>query len=72
MTTRRRYEFRVAGLLSERAQGAFPEMTVHHAPPQTIILGEVLDESHLHGVLALIQNLGLHVVSVQEVPDVEP
>lgn len=69
MTTRR-YEFRVAGLLSTRVQGAFPDMTVLHAPPQTIILGEVLDESHLHGVLAQIQNLGLHVVSVQEVPDV--
>jgi hypothetical protein len=67
-----RYEFRVAGLLSERARGAFPDMTVLHAPPQTIILGEVLDESHLHGVLALIQNLGLHVVSVQEVPGADP
>lgn len=66
---RRRYEFRVAGLLSERARGAFPEMTVLDAPPQTIIRGDVLDESHLHGMLVLIQDLGLHVVSVQEVPD---
>ena len=40
------------------------------APPETIIRGEVLDESHLHGVLAMIRTLGLHVVSVQEVPEV--
>lgn len=65
--TSRRYEFRVAGLLSERTRGAFPEMTVVDAPPETIILGEVIDESHLHGLLALIQDLGLRVVSVNQV-----
>ncbi len=66
----RRYEFRVAGRLSERAQGAFADMAVHDAPPETVISGDVVDDSHLHGVLALIQNLGLHVVSVNEVPPV--
>lgn len=64
----RRYEFRVAGKLSERTRGAFTDMTVQDAPPETIIVGDVIDDSHLHGVLALIQNLGLHVVSVNEVP----
>ncbi len=64
----RRYEFRVAGRLSERVQGAFADMAVKDAPPETIISGDVVDDSHLHGVLALIQNLGLHVVSVNEVP----
>ena len=64
----RRYMFRVSGLLSDRSRAAFPDMAVFDAPPETIILGDVLDESHLHGVLALIQDLGLHVVSVHEVP----
>ena len=64
----RRYEFRVAGRLSERAQGAFVDMAVHVAPPETVISGEVVDDAHLHGVLAQIQNLGLHVVSVLQVP----
>jgi hypothetical protein len=63
----RRYEFRVAGLLSDRSRAAFPDMAVFDAPPETIILGDVLDESHLHGVLALIQDLGLHLVAVNEV-----
>jgi len=58
----------VSGLLSERTRSAFPDMTVVDAPPETIILGPVLDESHLHGVLALIQDLGLHIVAVNEVP----
>jgi hypothetical protein len=68
----RRYEFRVAGRLSERTRGAFPEMIVVDAPPETIIFGEVIDESHMHGVLALIQDLGLHVVSVNQVRDCGP
>lgn len=64
----RQYEFRVAGLLSQRSRDAFPEMTVVDAPPETIIRGEVVDESQLHGVLSLIQSLGLRVVSLHEVP----
>jgi hypothetical protein len=64
----RRYEFRVAGRLSERVQGAFVDMAVHDAPPETVISGEVVDDAHLHGVLAQIQDLGLHVVSVLQVP----
>ena len=65
----RHYEFRVAGRLSEHTRGAFPDMTVLEAPPETIIYGDVIDESHLHGVLALIQNLGLRVVSIYQVHD---
>ena len=63
-----RYVFRVAGLVSERSRAAFPDMMVVDAPPETIITGEVRDESHLHGVLVMIQSLGLRVVSMQEVP----
>ncbi|NEK57996.1 hypothetical protein GCU56_08940 [Geodermatophilus sabuli] len=61
------YQFRVAGHLSDRTRGAFPDMVLVEAPPETIIYGEVIDEAHLHGMLALIQDLGLHVVSVHEV-----
>jgi hypothetical protein len=63
----RRYEFRVAGWLSEGTRGAFGDMLVLDAPPETIIVGDVIDEAQLHGVLALMQNLGLHVVSLHEV-----
>ena len=63
----RRIEFRVAGLVSERTRCAFPDMTVVDAPPETIILGTVVDDSQLFGVLALIQDLGLRVVSLNEV-----
>jgi len=61
------YQFRVAGHLSERARSAFPDMVLMDAPSETIIYGEVIDEAHLHGLLALIQDLGLHVVALHEV-----
>jgi hypothetical protein len=68
MSAARRYEIRVAGLVSPRSRAAFPDMTVADAPPETIISGEVRDDAHLHGVLALLQSLGLRLVSMQEVP----
>jgi hypothetical protein len=64
-----RYEFRVTGRLSEGTVAAFAGMAVREVPTETVIYGPVVDESHLHGVLALIQSLGLHVVSVQQVAD---
>lgn len=62
-----RYEFRVTGVLSGPAQEAvcdFGDLHVVQAPRETIIVGHVIDDSRLHGVLALFRSLGLNVVSV--------
>jgi hypothetical protein len=67
MTTNR-YEFRVAGRLTERTKDAFVGMEVAEVPAETIIRGDVVDEAHLHGVLALLQTMGLRVVAMNEVP----
>jgi hypothetical protein len=67
--TAQRYEFRIAGTVSDRTRGAFAEMQVIDAPAETIIRGDVIDESHLHGILALLRTLGLQVVSMQQIPD---
>jgi hypothetical protein len=64
----RRYEFRVDGRLSEDARNAFVDMRITDVPQQTVIDGEVLDESHLQGIIAQFQTLGITVVSVQPVP----
>jgi hypothetical protein len=63
-----RYEFRVDGRLSEEARNAFVDMQTSEAPLQTVIHGEVLDESHLHGIIAQCQTLGLTLVSVHPIP----
>jgi hypothetical protein len=63
------YEFRVEGRLTDEARTAFGDMRIREVPLQTVIDGEVLDESHLHGIIVQLQVLGITVVSVHPVPD---
>ena len=62
-----RYEFRVSGLMSDRARDAFRDMVVQPVPPESIIYAEVA-EVHLRDVLALCSALGLELVSLQQLP----
>jgi hypothetical protein len=64
----RRYEFRVDGTLSEDARNAFLDMRITELPRQTVLDGDVLDESHLQGIIAQLQTLGITVVSAHPVP----
>jgi hypothetical protein len=60
------YAFRIRGKLSTVAREAFGAMDVVEVPAETIITGKI-DEKQMHETLALIQDLGLHIVSVQRV-----
>ena len=51
----RRYEFRVDGRLSEESRTAFVDMRIT-GRRQTIIDSEVLDESHLHGIIVQLRH----------------
>jgi hypothetical protein len=62
------YEFRVDGALPDAARDVFCDMRIEELPAQTVISGTVIDESHLHGVVAQLRALGLTVVSARPVP----
>ncbi|MCH6170010.1 hypothetical protein [Pseudonocardia alaniniphila] len=66
------YEFRVDGLLPEWGRDAFCDMRIEEVPAQTVISGTVIDESHLHGIVAQLRALGLTVVSARPVPQAPP
>ena len=68
----RRYRIVVAGELSNRFAPAFEGMTVRCAGGQTAIIGVVVDQSHLHGLLDRVEELGLEPVSVNAVGDEGP
>ena len=68
MTTRH-YEFRVEGRLTDEARTAFSDMRIREVPPETVIDGEVLDESHLHGIIVQLQALGITVVAAHPIPE---
>jgi hypothetical protein len=63
-----RYEFRVSGLMSDRARDAFSDMIVQPVPPESIIYAHVVDEAHLRDLLTLCSALGLELVSLQQLP----
>jgi hypothetical protein len=62
-----RYRIVVRGELSRRFALAFEGMTLEAAGGQTMITGTVVDQSHLHGLLNQISELGLDLVSVNAI-----
>ncbi|MEN3299205.1 MAG: hypothetical protein V7633_1263 [Pseudonocardia sp.] len=63
-----RYEVCVRGRLSERARGAFCSMEVQAVPSQTLLFGVLPAQSDLHELLALCNDMGLEVLSLQRLP----
>jgi hypothetical protein len=64
-----RYQFRVDGRLTDEARAAFSGMQISEVPSQTVLVGEVVDESHLHGIIVQLQVLGITVVSARPIPN---
>ena len=63
------YRIVVRAEIGQRFALAFEGMEVKISEGRTIITGEVIDQSHLHGILDRINALGLELVSVQPVTD---
>jgi hypothetical protein len=63
------YEIVVQGELTKRFAGAFAGMTMEAESGQTFITGEIVDQSHLYGILDRISSMGLQLVSVQALPE---
>ena len=69
------YEFRVKGRLSKHAEPWFEGMDISvdkaHTPVQTIIRGHIPDQTALHGLISRIRDLGLTLISVNQVEQKE-
>jgi hypothetical protein len=63
------YRIVVAGELSGRFAPAFDGMAVQCGAGQTEITGMVIDQSHLHGLLDRVGELGLDLVSVNAIAE---
>ncbi len=59
------YEIRVRGHLSDRLLSAFPEMHGRLTDHETVLTGDLPDQSALHGVLGRIEALGLELLEVR-------
>jgi hypothetical protein len=63
------YEFRIKGRLSDTLCGEFEDFTAAVQPAETVMRGQVRDQSELHGLLERIQSLGLELLEVRRIPD---
>jgi hypothetical protein len=63
----RQYEFRVRGRLSTHTLHAFPGVDVTEVPAQTIICAIMTDDGEVRTTLALIESLGLRLLSIEQV-----
>jgi hypothetical protein len=67
--TRRVYRIVVRSELSERYALAFEGMKMETKDGQMILIGEIIDQPHLFGILDRINGLGLQLLSVQLLPE---
>ncbi len=59
------YRIVVRGRLSERFATAFPGMTLETDGATTALVGSVVDQSELFGVLERVRSFGLELVRVE-------
>jgi hypothetical protein len=63
-----RYRIAIRGRLTERLGSAFEGLALEPGRKLTVLVGEIRYQAHLYGVLDLVRNLGLELVSVAEDP----
>jgi hypothetical protein len=60
---------RVDAEITDELQSAFPYLTTRRHRASTTLVGDVIDQEQLQGVLNLLSSLGLEVVEVVTIPD---
>lgn len=66
------FEVRVAGVVPEQDLLDLGVVAKATQIPQTVLYGEIRDESTLFGLLDRLRALGIEVVEVRRVPDYSP
>jgi hypothetical protein len=65
----KKYRLVVDGELSDRLESAFDGMTLTREKGQTLLVGSVLDQAELQGLLQRVSDLGLVLISVTAIED---
>jgi hypothetical protein len=60
------YTIVVKGELSDRFSTYFDGMTLHADDGETVLVGDIVDQAQLQGVLAQVADLGLALVRVSQ------
>jgi hypothetical protein len=65
------YEIHIRGRVGEELTSAFEGLQADVKPVETVLHGEIVDQAALHGVLDRVQALGLELIEVRRLPDVD-
>ncbi len=63
------YRIVVRSELSERYAAAFEEMELKTKSGLTVLMGNIIDQPHLYGILDRLGGLGLELLSVECLPE---
>ena len=61
------YEIRIKGRVGEHIADALGLATVIE-PADTVLRGPVADQEDLHGILARLQDMGLELIEIRQLP----
>jgi hypothetical protein len=62
-----RYRIILRGRLDEHFESVFDGMALEPGPGQTVLVGEIRDQAHLHGLLDRLRDFGIDLVAVEPV-----
>ncbi|TWG24249.1 hypothetical protein FHX34_102802 [Actinoplanes teichomyceticus] len=65
------YQLRLAGLIPPDLVGDIEGLRITEEPAETVLCGELADQSALFGLLARIHGLGLQLLEVRRLTDVD-
>ena len=71
-STAQQYEIRLKGHLDARWDDRFEGLTITLENGDTLLSGPVADQAALHGLFKKVRDLGMPLVSVNQVPSLEP
>ncbi len=62
----------IQGQLDKNWKNSFEGMNISYAGDNTILTGQIKDEAHLHGILNIIRDLNLKLISINPDDHGEP
>jgi hypothetical protein len=63
----KRYRITVRGRLTEHLGGAFDGMTLDQGAENTALVGDMMDQAQLFGVLDRLRDFGIELIGVEEI-----
>jgi hypothetical protein len=63
-----RYEIRIRGRVGDELASYVHDMSEEVLPVETVLRGEIVDQAALHGMLDRLEQLGLELVEVRQLP----